>query len=97
VRQQIPIAGDRKAGAYCQGAGCSRFKEGCKFSIWGQINGKKLTEEHIRQLVTKGRTGVIKGFKRKDGTNTYDASLVLTDDFKVRLDFESHAKAAKTA
>jgi hypothetical protein len=22
------------------GAGCSRFKEGCKFSIWGQVNGK---------------------------------------------------------
>ncbi|HLJ26505.1 MAG TPA: DNA topoisomerase, partial [Candidatus Angelobacter sp.] len=80
-----------------KGAGCSRFKESCKFSIWGQINGKKLTDEHIRQLVTKGRTGLIKGFKKKDGSATYDAGLVLTDDFKVRLDFESHTKEAKTA
>jgi DNA topoisomerase-3 len=64
-----------------KGAGCSRFKEGCNFSIWGQINGKRLTDEHIRQLATKGRTGLIEGFKKKDGSATYDACLVLTDDF----------------
>jgi DNA topoisomerase-3 len=80
-----------------KGAGCSRFKEGCNFSIWGQINGKKLTDEHIRHLVTKGRTQLIKGFKKKDGHGTYDACLVLTDDFKVRLEFQDHARAAKTA
>jgi DNA topoisomerase-3 len=80
-----------------KGAGCSRFKEGCNFSIWGQVNGKKLTDEHIRQLATKGRTGLIKGFKKKDGSATYDACLVLTDDFTIRLEFESHARAAKTA
>lgn len=80
-----------------KGAGCSRFKEGCNFSIWGQINGKKLTDEHIRHLVTKGRTELIKGFKKKDGQGTYDACLVLTDDFKVRLEFQDHARAAKTA
>jgi DNA topoisomerase-3 len=80
-----------------KGAGCSRFREGCNFSIWGQINGKKLTDEHIRELVAKGRTALVKGFKKKDGTGTYDAYLALTDDFKVRLEFQSHAKAAKTA
>ncbi len=68
------------------GAGCSRFKNGCKFSIWGEMNGKKLTEDHIWQLVTKGRTGLIKGFKKKDGTATYDACLALTDDFKIHLE-----------
>jgi DNA topoisomerase-3 len=80
-----------------KGAGCSRFREGCNFSVWGQVNGKKLTDEHIRQLVTKSRTGLIKGFKKKDGTSTYDACLVLTDDFKVRLEFDGHSRAAKTA
>jgi DNA topoisomerase-3 len=80
-----------------KGAGCSRFKEGCNFSIWGQINGKKLTDEHIRQLATKGRTGLIKGFKKKDGSATYDACLVLTDDFTIRLEFKNHARAARTA
>lgn len=80
-----------------KGAGCSRFKEGCKFSIWGQMNGKRLTEEQIRLLVTKGRTSLIKGFKRKDGTTSYDAWLVLTNDFKIRLEFSSQTKVAKSA
>jgi DNA topoisomerase-3 len=80
-----------------KGAGCSRFSEGCNFAVWGQINGKKITDEHIRELIAKGRTGLIKGFKKKVGTATYDACLVLTDDFKIRLEFESHAKAAKRA
>ncbi len=79
------------------GAGCSRFKDGCTFSIWGEMNGKKLAEDHIRQLVTKGRTGLIKGFKKKDGTATYDACLILTDDFKLRLEFDKRFKTAKTA
>jgi DNA topoisomerase-3 len=79
------------------GAGCSRFKDGCTFSIWGEMNGKKLTEDHIRQLVTKGRTGLIKGFKKKDGTATYDACVILTDDFKLRLEFDKRFKTAKTA
>ena len=72
-----------------KGAGCSRYKEGCKFSVWGQMNGKKLNDGHIRQLVTTGRTGLIKGFKKKDGIGTYDACLVLTDDFKIRLEFSN--------
>jgi len=80
-----------------KGAGCSQYKEGCKFSIWGQMNGKKLTDGHIRQLVTRGRTDLIKGFKKKDGSGTYDACLVLTDDFKIRLEFSNQTKAAKTA
>ena len=73
------------------GAGCSRFKEGCAFSIWGEVNGKKLTEEHIRQLVMKGRTALIKGFKKKDGSGTYDARLALSREFKIRMEFEQPA------
>ena len=69
-------------------ASCSRWKEGCKFSIWIEQHGKKLSEAQISQLLDKGRTKLIKGFKKKDGTGTYDARLVLTDDFKVRLDFD---------
>ncbi len=69
------------------GAGCSRFKQGCSFSIWREVNGKKLTKEHIRQLVMKGRTALIKGFKKKDNSGTYDAHLVVSDEFKVKLEF----------
>ena len=70
------------------GAGCSRFKQGCTFSIWGKVNGKKLTEEHIRQLVIKERTALIKGFKKKDGLGTYDAYLAVSGEFKIKPEFE---------
>jgi DNA topoisomerase III len=71
-----------------KGAGCSRWKEGCTFSIWREIWGKELTDDQIKELVQKRRTQQIKGFKKKDGSGTYDASLVLNDEFKVRLDFQ---------
>jgi DNA topoisomerase-3 len=71
------------------GAGCSRFQEGCNFSIWREMNGKKLTEEHVRQLVINGRTALIKGFKKKDNSGTYDAHLTVSDQFKVKLEFHS--------
>ena len=72
-----------------KGAGCSRWKEGCKFSIWREQYGTVLTDTHIKELVEKGRTELIKGFKRKDGSGTYDAPLALTTDFKVRPDFNT--------
>jgi DNA topoisomerase III len=71
-----------------KGAGCSRWKEGCTFSVWREIWGKELTDDQIKELLLKRRTQQIKGFKKKDGSGTYDASLVLNDEFKVRLDFQ---------
>ena len=53
------------------------------------MNGKKLTEEHVRQLVRKGRTALIKGFKKKDGSGSYDSRLVISGEFKIKLEFES--------
>ena len=57
------------------------------------MNGKRLTNEHIRQLVNKGRTALIKGFKKKDGSGTYDACLAVSDEFKVKLEFEPPTNA----
>jgi DNA topoisomerase-3 len=78
-------------------ASCNRWKEGCKFSIWIEQHGKKLSESQIAHLLETGRTKVIKGFKKKDGGRTYEARLILTDDFKVRLDFDNEAKPVKRA
>ncbi len=72
-----------------KGAGCSRWKEGCKFTIWREQFGKKLTDAQILELFEKHRTKAIKGFKKKDGSGTYEARLVLADDFKVHLDFDN--------
>jgi len=70
-------------------ASCNRWKEGCKFSIWLEQHGKKLSESQITQLLEKRRTNVIKGFKKEDGFGSYDARLILTDGFKVRLEFDN--------
>jgi DNA topoisomerase-3 len=72
-----------------KGAGCSRWKEGCSFSIWRQQYGKELTDAQIKELVVTGQTKEIKGFKKKDGSGTYDARLAITTDFKVRPKFDS--------
>ena len=75
------------------GAGCSRFKDGCTFSIWSKMYGKKLSEGHIRQLITTGRTVLIRGFKEKDGSGTYDACLAVSKEFKVKIEFELPAES----
>jgi DNA topoisomerase III len=66
--------------------GCSAWKEGCKFAIWKTISGKRISTPQARQLLTKGRTGQLKGFKSKAG-KTYSAGLILDGEHKVRLEF----------
>lgn len=75
-----------------KGAGCSRWREGCTFSIWRDQYGKELADEEIQELLEKGRTAkVLKGFKKKDGSGTYDARLIVNEEFKVRLEFDNTA------
>lgn len=59
--------------------GCSNWKNGCKFTIWKTIAGKKITKTNIKDLLTKGETSTIKGFKSKTG-KTFDAKLELVDN-----------------
>ncbi len=70
-----------------KGAGCNRWKEGCKFSIWQEQFGKKLTDKQLQDLLD-GETKKIKGFKKKDGSGSFEAKLWLDKDFKVRLSFD---------
>ena len=66
--------------------GCSAWKSGCKFAIWKSISGKRISAPQARQLLTKGHTGQLKGFKSKAG-KPYSAALVLDGEHKVRLEF----------
>ncbi|MDP8926663.1 MAG: DNA topoisomerase III [Actinomycetota bacterium] len=67
--------------------GCSAWKtSGCDFAIWKQISGKRLNEFQARQLLTRGRTNQLKGFRSKAG-KPYSAALKLDGDHKLRLDF----------
>lgn len=69
-----------------KGRGCNRYREGCDFVVWHDMAGKKLTEKQITTLISKGRTGPIKGFKSRAG-NKFDARLRLDNDWKVVFDF----------
>jgi DNA topoisomerase-3 len=67
--------------------GCSAWKKsGCDFAIWKQVSGKHLSESQAKQLLTKGRTPELKGFKSKAG-KPYSAALKLDEEHRVRLEF----------
>ncbi len=66
--------------------GCSAWKAGCKFAIWKAVSGKRISEAQARLLLTKGRTGQLKGFKSKAG-KPYSAALILDGEHKVRMEF----------
>ena len=67
--------------------GCSAWKtSGCDFAIWKQVSGKRLSESLAKQLLSRGRTGQLKGFRSKAG-KPYAAALKLDEDHRVRLDF----------
>jgi DNA topoisomerase-3 len=72
--------------------GCSAWKKtGCDFAIWKQVSGKRLSENQAKQLLTRGRTGQMKGFKSKAG-KPYSAALKLDGEHKVRLEFANDRK-----
>lgn len=79
-----------------KGAGCSRWREGCTFSVWRECYGATLTDDQMKELVKNRVTKeVIKGFKKKDGSGTYDARLMINEEFKVRLSFDNIPRAEK--
>lgn len=57
-----------------KGYGCSRWREGCSFTIWRQIAGKKLTENQVKTLLAGKTTALLKGFKSKAG-KSFSAKL----------------------
>ena len=58
----------------------------CGFIVFRNKCDKQLTDKQITDLITKGKSGVIKGFKSKAG-KSFDASLVLDDGFNVSFQF----------
>ena len=60
---------------------CSNYKNGCKMSISKTISGKNISKTMVKNLVEKGKTSKLKGFKSKNG-KTFDARLVLSDGYK---------------
>ena len=65
---------------------CSRWKEGCAFTIWKEVAKKKLSETQIKKLMSQKKTDLIKGFKSKVG-KPFEAYLVMNKEGKVEFEF----------
>lgn len=84
-----PICKKGRVVEHSKGFGCSEYREsGCTFTIWKNVAGKMLTMKQVAKLVRGEKTGVIKGFKKKDGS-TFDAALQYKDG---KLEFVSSKK-----
>ncbi|MNE98876.1 DNA topoisomerase III [compost metagenome] len=73
--------------------------KGCEFRLFPVIAEKALTDGQIEQLLAKGKTGVIRGFKSKAGS-AFEASLLLDKATgKVTFEFppKQPAKGTKKA
>ena len=61
--------------AGARGWGCSRWRDGCRFVIWFETAGRRLTTTQLRDLVTRGKTR--KARFRSDRGIELDGRLVL--------------------
>ncbi|MGL4818731.1 MAG: topoisomerase C-terminal repeat-containing protein, partial [Bacilli bacterium] len=58
--------------------GCTHFHtSNCRFTLPKVYMGKKLSAKMISSLLTKGRTGVLKGFMNQKGTDALNGHLEL--------------------
>ncbi len=60
--------------------------EECGLTVFRSIAKKELTDGQLKDLLTKGKTGVIKGFKSK-ADKPFDAAIAFDDEFKVVFSF----------
>lgn len=69
---------------------CSGWKKddetSCQFKFSTEVLGRKLSDNEVKNLIRGKQSSTIKGFKKKDGT-TFDAALIIGDDFKLRFVF----------
>lgn len=72
--------------------GCSGYKEGCKFTIWKTVAGKKLPMSAVKMLIAGKETDLVKGFKSRSG-NKFNAKLKLkVDGTGVDFIFDNNCK-----
>ncbi|WP_058557197.1 type IA DNA topoisomerase [Thiohalocapsa sp. ML1] len=89
-----PVCGQGEIVESARAYGCSRWRDGCGFTVWKTIAGHAVTEQALAQLVTQGHTGVIDGFRSKAG-KPFAARLRLDDSGKVGFDFCDRPADAK--
>ena len=84
-----PKCGQKSVGIYAKVAKCRH--ETCGFHVFREVCGIHLSEDHIRDLISSGRTPILKGLTSKAGKN-FNARLVLKDDYTTTFEFEQNKK-----
>jgi len=64
---------------------CSGYRDGCKYTILKKVGKKNLTANQLKTLITKGKTGFIRGFINHEGKK-FDGYLVYNKEL-MRLEF----------
>ena len=86
---RCPKCGQQSFGIYAKVAKCRH--ETCGFHVFREVCGILLSEDNIRDLISSGRTPILKGLTSKAGKK-FNARLVLKDDYTTTFEFEQNKK-----
>ena len=84
---RCPKCGQQSVGIYAKVAKCRH--ETCGFHVFREVCGILLSEDNIRDLISSGRTPILKGLTSKAGKK-FNARLVLKDDYTTIFEFENN-------
>ncbi|RKT44962.1 type IA DNA topoisomerase [Thiocapsa rosea] len=90
-----PICGEGEVTENARAYGCSRYREGCGFTVWKTVAGLTLAQDQVRRLIAQGRLPRLEGFTSKAG-KPFSAGLRLDTAGKVVFDFGAEAEATDT-
>ena len=68
--------------------------EACGLTVFRNKSGKDLTDGQLKDLLTKGKTGTIKGFKSKEN-KPFDAAVAFDAEYKAIFQFDNSKKRKK--
>ena len=86
---RCPKCGQQSVGIYAKVAKCRH--ETCGFHVFREVCSILLSEDNIRDLISSGRTPILKGLTSKAGKK-FNARLVLKDDYTTTFEFEQNKK-----
>ena len=81
-----PKCGQQSVGIYAKVAKCRH--ETCGFHVFREVCGIHLSEDNIRDLISSGRTPILKGLTSKAGKK-FNARLVLGEGYTTSFEFEN--------
>ena len=84
---RCPKCGQQSVGIYAKVAKCRH--ETCGFHVFREVCGIHLSEDNIRDLISSGRTPILKGLTSKAGKK-FNARLVLGEDYTTSFEFENN-------